>query len=95
MDSLQDLRTEMVLLLQEVGIEVELHHHEVATAGQCEIDMKFDKLVSMADNLLKFKYIIKNTARRYNKTVAQECMFTKVFGKTARICSMSREAMPT
>ncbi len=69
MDSLQDLRTEMVLLLQEVGIEVELHHHEVATAGQCEIDMKFDKLVSMADNLLKFKYIIKNTARRYNKTV--------------------------
>ncbi len=69
MDSLQDLRTEMVLLLQEVGVEVELHHHEVATAGQCEIDMKFDKLVTMADNLLKFKYIIKNTARRYNKTV--------------------------
>ncbi len=69
MDSLQDLRTEMVLLLQEVGIEVELHHHEVATAGQCEIDMKFDTLVTMADNLLKFKYIIKNTARRYNKTV--------------------------
>jgi len=69
MDSLQDLRTEMVLLLQEVGVKVELHHHEVATAGQCEIDMQFDKLVAMADNLLKFKYIIKNTARRYNKTV--------------------------
>ena len=69
MDSLQDLRTEMVLLLQEVGVVVELHHHEVATAGQCEIDMRFDKLVTMADNLLKFKYIIKNTARRYNKTV--------------------------
>ncbi len=69
MDSLQDLRTEMVLLLQQVGIVVELHHHEVATAGQCEIDMKFDTLVAMADNLLKFKYIIKNTARRYNKTV--------------------------
>lgn len=69
MDSLQDLRTEMMLLLEEAGIPVEIHHHEVATGGQCEIDMRFDKLVTMADNLLKFKYIIKNTARRHNKTV--------------------------
>jgi glutamine synthetase len=69
MDSLQDLRTEMMLLLQKVGIAVEIHHHEVATAGQCEIDMKFDTLARMADNLLKFKYIIKNTARTHNKTV--------------------------
>jgi glutamine synthetase len=69
MDSLQDIRTEMMLTLQEVGIAVEVHHHEVATAGQCEIDMRYDTLVSMGDKLLKFKYIIKNVARRHNKTV--------------------------
>ena len=69
MDTLQDLRTEMVLTLQQVGIETEVHHHEVATAGQCEIDMRFDSLTSMGDKLLKFKYIIKNVARRYDKTV--------------------------
>jgi len=69
MDTLQDIRTEMMLTLQEVGIATEVHHHEVATAGQCEIDMRFDTLVSMGDKLLKFKYVIKNVARRYNKTV--------------------------
>jgi len=69
MDSLQDIRTEMMLTLQSVGIPVEVHHHEVATAGQCEIDMHFDTLVSMGDKLLKFKYVIKNVARRHNKTV--------------------------
>ncbi len=69
MDSLQDLRTEMMLLLNQVGVRVEIHHHEVATAGQCEIDMRFDTLTVMADKLLKFKYVIKNTARRYDKTV--------------------------
>jgi glutamine synthetase len=69
MDTLQDLRTEMMLTLQDADIEVEVHHHEVATAGQCEIDMRFDSLVNMGDKLLKFKYIIKNVARRYNKTV--------------------------
>ncbi len=69
MDTLQDLRTEMVLTLQQVGIETEVHHHEVATGGQCEIDMRFDSLTSMGDKLLKFKYIIKNVARRYDKTV--------------------------
>ena len=69
MDTLQDLRTEMVLTLEQAGIEVEVHHHEVATGGQCEIDMRFDTLTSMGDKLLKFKYIIKNVARRYDKTV--------------------------
>ncbi|MGH9339557.1 MAG: type I glutamate--ammonia ligase [Acidobacteriota bacterium] len=69
MDSLQDLRTEMVLTLQKVGVQVEVHHHEVGTAGQCEIDMRFDTLTQMGDKLLKYKYIIKNVARRYNKTV--------------------------
>jgi glutamine synthetase len=68
MDSQQDLRSEMVLLMEEVGIYVETHHHEVATAGQAEIDMRFDSLVKMADKLQWYKYIIKNVARRYNKT---------------------------
>ena len=69
MDSLQDIRSEMVLLLEEIGVEVEVHHHEVGTAGQCEIDMRFDTLTSMADKFLKYKYIIKNVGRRHGKTV--------------------------
>lgn len=69
MDSLQDLRTEMILNLEKVGIEIEAHHHEVATAGQCEIDMKFSTLLDMADKVLKYKYIVKNTAAMYGKTV--------------------------
>jgi glutamine synthetase len=69
MDSQQDLRSEMVLLMEDVGIAVETHHHEVATAGQAEIDMRFDSLVNMADKLQWYKYIIKNVARRHNKTV--------------------------
>lgn len=68
-DSLQDIRSEMVLLMQQVGLTVEAHHHEVATGGQCEIDMRFDTLVKMADNMTKYKYIVKNVARRHNKTV--------------------------
>jgi glutamine synthetase len=68
MDTLQDLRTEMMLTLEQLGITVEIHHHEVATGGQCEIDMRFDKLTKMADNLLKFKYVVKNVARRHGKT---------------------------
>ena len=69
MDALQDIRTEMLLTLEQVGVNVEVHHHEVATAGQCEIDMRFDSLLKMADNLLKYKYVIKQVARRHNKTV--------------------------
>jgi len=69
MDQLQDIRSEMMLTLEDVGIETEVHHHEVATAGQCEMDMRFDSLVRMGDKLLKFKYVIKNVARRHNKTV--------------------------
>ena len=61
-DSLQDLRTEMMLNLIEVGIEVEMQHHEVGTGGQAEIDFKFGPLLQTADKLQKFKYIIKNTA---------------------------------
>ncbi len=67
-DSLQDIRTEMVLVLESLGIEVETHHHEVATAGQAEIDMRFAPLVEMGDRLMWFKYVVKNVARRHNKT---------------------------
>ncbi len=61
-DTLQDIRTEMMLNLIESGIEMEMHHHEVGTGGQSEIDMKFGTLLNMADTIMKFKYIIKNTA---------------------------------
>jgi glutamine synthetase len=69
LDSLQDIRTEMVLTLQELGIEVEVHHHEVATAGQTEIDMKRDALTRMADKYLVYKYVTKNVAKKQGKTV--------------------------
>jgi len=67
-DSLIDLRNEMVQTLQSVGIRVEASHHEVATGGQCEIDMRFDSLVQMADTLQWFKYIVRNVAFRNGKT---------------------------
>lgn len=69
MDQFQDLRTEMVLTLQAVGVKAEVHHHEVGTAGQAEIDMRFDSLRRMADNMMKYKYVVKNTARKFGKTV--------------------------
>jgi glutamine synthetase len=67
-DSLQDVRTEMVLEMEKLGIEVEAQHHEVATAGQAEIDMKFTTLRKMADQLLTYKYIVKQVARRHGLT---------------------------
>lgn len=69
LDSLQELRTEMMLNLIEAGIEVEMQHHEVGTAGQAEIDMRFDTLVRIADKLQTYKYIIKNTAIQNGYTV--------------------------
>lgn len=68
-DSMQDIRSEMVLTLEKIGVQIEAQHHEVATGGQAEIDMRFSQLIEMADNLLKYKYVIKNTAKKYNKTV--------------------------
>jgi glutamine synthetase len=67
-DSYQDLRTEMVMEMQALGIQVEAHHHEVATAGQAEIDMRFSTLVHMADQLLTYKYVVKQVARRNGVT---------------------------
>ncbi len=69
MDKLQDIRSEMLITLESLGIEVECQHHEVATAGQAEIDMRFKPLVQMADQLMWFKYVLKNVAVKYNKTV--------------------------
>lgn len=67
-DSLNDLRNEMVMELQNVGFHVEMQHHEVATAGQGEISMKFNSLLKMADQLMWYKYIVKNVAFRNGKT---------------------------
>jgi len=69
MDKFQDLRTEMLLTLESLGIEVEAQHHEVATAGQAEIDMRFKPLLQMSDQLMWFKYVLKNVAYRHNHTV--------------------------
>ncbi|MBW2610849.1 MAG: type I glutamate--ammonia ligase [Deltaproteobacteria bacterium] len=69
MDKFQDLRTEMLLVLESLDIDVECQHHEVATAGQAEIDMRFKPLLQMADQLMWFKYVIKNVAYRHNHTV--------------------------
>jgi len=64
-DRYQDLRSQMVLRLQEAGIDVEVHHHEVGTAGQSEIDIRFGGLVETADKVLKYKYIVKQTAAEH------------------------------
>jgi glutamine synthetase len=69
MDHLQDIRSEMLRTLEKCGIEVEVHHHEVGTAGQTEIDMHFSTLTNMADHVLLYKYITKNVATRHGKTV--------------------------
>ncbi|MCQ4575338.1 MAG: type I glutamate--ammonia ligase [Candidatus Brocadiales bacterium] len=68
-DSLQDIRSEMMLTMEKCGIAVERQHHEVATGGQAEINFKFSTLVRAADMVQQFKYIVKNTARKHGKTV--------------------------
>ena len=68
-DKFQNLRTEMLLTLEQIGIDVECQHHEVATAGQAEIDMRFKPLVQMGDQLVWFKYVLKNVANKHNHTV--------------------------
>ncbi|MFQ5756469.1 MAG: type I glutamate--ammonia ligase [Acidiferrobacterales bacterium] len=69
MDHMQDIRSEMVQALQKVGIQIEVHHHEVGTAGQAEIDMRYTTLTRMADQVLLYKYIVKNVALKHGKTV--------------------------
>ena len=62
MDHFQDLRSEMILTMEKLGIEIEVQHHEVGTAGQAEIDMRFDTLLRMADKLMLYKYVVKSVA---------------------------------
>ena len=68
-DQMMTIRNEMMQTLVDAGISIEAQHHEVGTAGQSEIDMKFDELVKMADKVMLYKYIIKNVAKKFNKTV--------------------------
>jgi glutamine synthetase len=67
-DKLQDIRSEIILKMRKVGVPVEVHHHEVGTAGQGEIDMRFAPLTKMADNVMSYKYIIRNVAAKHGKT---------------------------
>ena len=67
-DHFQDLRSEMILMMQRMGIEAEVQHHEVATGGQAEIDMRFDTLLVMADKLMLYKYIVKSVAHQAGYT---------------------------
>ena len=67
-DTLHDLRTRMVLTLERLGIPCEFHHHEVASGGQCEIDLRFQSLVRMADQVMTYKYVVRNTARQAGKS---------------------------
>jgi glutamine synthetase len=69
LDHMQDIRAEMVEEMIKCGLHIECHHHEVATAGQCEIDQRFNTLIKSADNMMLYKYVVKNVARRHNKSV--------------------------
>ncbi|TVP62228.1 MAG: type I glutamate--ammonia ligase [Nodularia sp. (in: Bacteria)] len=68
-DSFQDMRTEMLLTMKDCGVPIEKQHHEVATGGQCELGFRFGKLIEAADWLMTYKYVIKNVAKKYGKTV--------------------------
>lgn len=68
-DTMQDMRTEMLLTMMKCGVPIEKHHHEVATGGQNELGFRFGKLIEAADNLMTYKYVIKNVGKRYGKTV--------------------------
>ncbi len=68
-DAVASVRAEIALTLQSIGVEVETHHHEVATAGQSEVDLRYAPLTAMADRVMMLKYVAKNVARRYGKTV--------------------------
>ncbi len=68
LDTMQDLRSDMVTVMESVGIPIEVHHHEVGTAGQAEIDMEFDHMLAMADKVQLYKYVVKNVAAQNGKT---------------------------
>ncbi|MGB3640858.1 MAG: type I glutamate--ammonia ligase [Rivularia sp. (in: cyanobacteria)] len=68
-DTSQDMRTEMLLEMKKCGVPIEKHHHEVATGGQCELGFRYGKLIDAADWLMTYKYVIKNVAKKYGKSV--------------------------
>jgi glutamine synthetase len=68
-DTSQDMRTEMLLTMAKCGVPIEKHHHEVASGGQCELGFRFGTLIKAADDLMTYKYVIKNVAKKYGKTV--------------------------
>jgi glutamine synthetase len=68
-DTQVDIRNEMIMVMKDCGLRVEREHHEVATAGQAEIDLRFNSLVAIGDDMMLYKYIVKNVAKRHNKTV--------------------------
>src|SRR5713226_6857244 len=68
LDQQQDIRTEMCLVMEQLGVTIERQHHEVATGGQAEIDYRFDTLVKSADAMMVYKYVVKNVARKHGKT---------------------------
>ncbi|MDP0499835.1 MAG: type I glutamate--ammonia ligase [Verrucomicrobiota bacterium JB022] len=78
MDKLMDLRNEMCLTMASIGLDIETQHHEVATAGQCEIDLRFAPLLKMSDDICKYKYVVKNVAYKYGK--AATFMPKPIFG---------------
>ena len=88
-DHYQDLRSEMVETMIRCGLNIECHHHEVATGGQCEIDQRFDTLVKSADNMMLYKYVIRNVAYQYGKTVT--FMPKPLFGDNGSGMHMSPE----
>ncbi|MEM1212281.1 MAG: type I glutamate--ammonia ligase [Planctomycetota bacterium] len=67
-DTLQGLRNEMVHAMTAMGLDVECHHHEVATGGQCEIDLRYQDLLTMADQTMRYKYVVKQCAARHGQT---------------------------
>ena len=84
-DMLHDLRSEMVLTLERLGVPCEFHHHEVASGGQCEIDLRFQTLTRMADQVMTYKYVVKNVARRHGKSVT--FMPKPIFGDNGSACT--------
>src|SRR3989440_6970353 len=95
-DTLHDLRTRMVLTLERLGIPREFHPHEVASGGQCEIDLRFQPLTRMADQVMTYKYVVKNVARAHGKTVT--FMPKPIFGDNGSGMhthqSLSKESTP-
>lgn len=89
-DKLQAFRSEAVSVLESIGVPIEVHHHEVAAEGQCEIDVHYDSLVSMADKVMKTKYVLKNLAKKYGMVA---CFVPKPIGGSAGSCMHTHQSI--